>query len=64
MTDREKLVQLILDASGEKDGKKRIDCATAFGLAKKHGLKLADIGAACNEENIKIINCQLGCFQE
>jgi hypothetical protein len=64
MTDREKLIQLVLGACSEKNGKKRINCATAYGLAKKHKLKLADIGAVCNEEKIKIINCQLGCFKE
>lgn len=56
MTDEQK--QNIRDAA--KDNK--MPCAKAFLLAKQLDLSLKEIGDFCNEENIRIKNCQLGCF--
>ena len=56
------LLQLILDASGEKDGRKTLDCAQAFKLAKQHKVSLKDISQVCNDNKIKFVNCQLDCF--
>ena len=39
----------------------RIPCAAAFKLAEKLGITPI-IGELLNELNIKIIQCQLGCF--
>jgi hypothetical protein len=61
---RDELVQIVINAAREENGKKRIECATALGLAKKHSVKAAEIGAVCNDNQIKIVNCQLGCFGE
>jgi hypothetical protein len=62
MEDKKALSQLILQACHEKEGKKRLACASAFALAKKHKLKISEIGAMCDELEIKISQCQLGCF--
>ncbi len=43
-----------------KDNK--LPCAMAFKLSKELDLSLKAIGEFCNEENIRIKNCQLGCF--
>jgi hypothetical protein len=43
-----------------KDGE--LSCPQAFGLAKSKGFDLKEIGQVCNELNIKIVGCQLGCF--
>ena len=43
-----------------KDGK--LACPEAFALAKTKGFDLKDIGQVCNELNIRIVGCQLGCF--
>jgi hypothetical protein len=43
-----------------KDG--CIDCHTAIGIAKKHGVHPKEVGAKIDGLGIKIHNCQLGCF--
>ena len=40
-----------------------IDCSQCFVLAKKSDTALKDVGTFCNKHDIKIKNCQLGCFQ-
>jgi hypothetical protein len=40
----------------------RIPCAAAFQLAEELGLTRSRLGELFNELNIKIIQCQLGCF--
>ena len=60
MTETAKLVKA---AATEKDGKLRINCATAFRLSKEHKIPLKEIGQLCNELKIRISNCQLGCFE-
>jgi len=56
------LMQAIWAAVVERDGKAVLPCAAAFMLAGKLGASLSDIGRICNRENIKIVQCQLGCF--
>jgi hypothetical protein len=43
-----------------KDGK--ITCAQALGLAKELGIPANSVADILTEMDIKIINCQLGCF--
>ncbi len=62
MATREELIQAVLDAAAERDGKKQLECARALGLAKKHGVKPIEIGTICDEQKVKIFDCQLGCF--
>lgn len=57
------LKEIVRDAAVEADGKKRLACAKAFEIAQEQGVSLQQIGACCNEEKIKIMSCQLGCFQ-
>jgi hypothetical protein len=40
----------------------RIPCAAAFQLAQELGLTRSRFGELLNELNIKIVQCQLGCF--
>jgi hypothetical protein len=56
MTDEQK--NKIREAA--KDNK--LPCAKAFQLSKELDLSIKAIGEFCNEENIRIKNCQLGCF--
>jgi hypothetical protein len=60
MTEKEKL---IVDAAAPRGEKKILSCADAFKLSKEHDISLKDIGDACNEFGIKIIDCELGCFK-
>lgn len=39
-----------------------IPCPKAFEISAKYGITKADLSAYCNENNIKIRACQLGCF--
>ena len=59
----EKVKELVMAAIIDDGEKKKLSCKTAFEIAKKHGLHLSDISSVCNKENIKIANCQLGCFK-
>ncbi|MFH1716041.1 MAG: hypothetical protein ABIF19_01710 [Planctomycetota bacterium] len=65
MDTEKQLVDAVLaladDAQGT-DGRKRLACAAAFELAKEFEAQIADIGRICNQNNIKIRKCQLGCF--
>lgn len=60
MTDKEKI---ITDAAVFRDGKKRLTCEEAQKISKEHDIPLNEIGNICNEQGIKIIECQLGCFK-
>jgi hypothetical protein len=42
------------------DGK--LPCALAFKIAKKLKVTPRQVGETANKLNIKIVNCQLGCF--
>ncbi len=58
---------MLLDAIMKKtykDGDKtKLTCASALQLARQLGVKPSEVGAMCNEHNIRISNCQLGCFE-
>jgi hypothetical protein len=55
--------QLLLDAVRAAAGdEKRLACERAFAIADELGLTPARVGRACNELEIKIFGCQLGCF--
>ncbi len=56
--NRDKVIELILTAA--KDN--RLTCEQAHDLASGQNISLRDIGALCDELNIKITSCQLGCF--
>ena len=61
MDKKEELVDAVLrlaDGNG-----KTLKCADAFKLAASHGAELAEIGRICNQNKVKICNCQLGCFK-
>ncbi|NLX49214.1 MAG: hypothetical protein GXY82_04955 [Methanospirillum sp.] len=39
-----------------------IRCPQAFAIAAKYGIPKEDIGTFCNQHDVKIRGCQLGCF--
>ncbi len=43
-----------------QDGK--LPCKNALDYAAQQGLNPAQIGKVCNQNEIRIVNCQLGCF--
>lgn len=63
MSDIKELKDALIAAAGEIDGKKKLGCQMAFDLAEKFGVSKKTLGQACNDNNIKITSCQLGCFK-
>jgi hypothetical protein len=66
MDKNEQLVEAIVgpaDGAEESKRRERLTCAEAFEIAKKFDAALAEVGRICNEKNIKICKCQLGCFK-
>jgi hypothetical protein len=59
MVDRKRLEEVILERS--KDGK--LPCAMCFKIAEDFGISKREIGRILNEINIRISQCQLGCFE-
>ncbi len=56
--EQEKIIEKLKElASGGK-----ISCADARKLAEDLNVEKSEIGKACNEAEIKIYSCELGCF--
>ena len=65
MDTKEQLVEAVLKSAKGKarsDGRGQLTCAEAFELAKKYEAEIIEIGRICNQNNIRICKCQLGCF--
>jgi len=60
--DKEKLVNAVLERAHESDGRKRLNCADAFELAKHFEVEIVEVGRICNQQEMRICKCQLGCF--
>jgi len=56
---RKKLEEAILKKS--KDGK--LPCAVCFKIAEDFGISKKKMGEILNEINIRVTQCQLGCFK-
>ena len=63
MSDIKELKDALIAAAREIDGKKKLSCQMAFDLAEKFSVSKKTLGQTCNDNNIKITNCQLGCFK-
>ena len=57
--DREKIEMAIKEKA--KDGK--LPCAICFKIAEDFGIPKKELTKVLNEINIKISQCQLGCFE-
>jgi len=62
MSKEEDLINTVVERAQETDRGKKLACAQAFELAHELGVKVAEIGRICNQQNIRICKCQLGCF--
>lgn len=63
MGDKFELIDAIRQALAEVGGKKKLPCVEAFRLAEEFDVSKAQVGQICNDNNIKISNCQFGCFK-
>lgn len=63
MSDKnKKLIDAIHDKASYIRGKNRLDCSAAHDISKTYNVSLAEIGQICEDHDIRIKNCQLGCF--
>jgi len=62
MKSQEELTKAIIERSKEVNGRRTLTCVQAFGLAGELGVEPIQIGRICNQENIRLGGCQLGCF--
>ncbi len=60
--DSETLKTQVFDATFKEEETRKLSCPDAFALAAAHNIDLFDIAQLCNQEGIKIVQCQLGCF--
>jgi hypothetical protein len=61
--DTEEIKKIVDEAAIDIDGIKRMSCVNAFKIATEHSIPLKEIGRCCNQNAIKITDCQLGCFK-
>jgi len=54
--------EVLQDAVRKASVGDRLTCEKAHELGKDLDVSLQEIGAVCNELNIRIRACQLGCF--
>ena len=54
-----RLIETLRATAGED---KHLACADAFRIAHDLDVPLAEVGSACNELGIQMMQCQLGCF--
>jgi hypothetical protein len=62
MKTQEELARIVLDRSKEVNGKRILTCAEALSLAAELGVEPRQIGSACDQGNVRLGSCQLGCF--
>ena len=66
MDEKRQLVDAIIKSarkSAQSHDRKRLTCAEAFELAKEFQTEIIEIGRVCNQHDIRICKCQLGCFE-
>ena len=62
MGKTEELIKAVLERAEGIDGKKKLARAEALELAQEFKVEVIEIGRICNQQNIRICKCQLGCF--
>lgn len=63
MSKQEDLINAAIALAQESEPKKNLTCAQAFELAEEFDTAIIEIGRICNQHNIRICECQLGCFK-
>ncbi len=58
----QQILAAVLAATENVEGKKTLPCPEAFRLASELGVDLIAIGKTCDKNQVKIVKCQLGCF--
>lgn len=62
MDDTTSIKDAVSNATVEEDGRVTLSCPAAFRIAETLDVDLSEIGRYCNDNGIRIVKCQLGCF--
>ena len=60
---KEELINEIFKRSFKERDIVKLTCAEALTIAEQFGVDPLEIGSICNDRNIKLCQCQLGCFR-
>ena len=60
---KEELIDTILEKSFKDGEKVRMLCAVALEIAEQFKVEPSEVGSICTDRNIRISECQLGCFR-
>ena len=60
--EKKEITRRIADTTIERNDRKCLACGAAFRLAQECDITVKQIGDICSENDIKIVQCQLGCF--
>ena len=60
---KKEITELILKLSFKEDDKVKLTCESALKVAEEFGIEPSEIGNFCNDQNIRLCQCQLGCFK-
>ena len=61
--NEERISKAVSGATTEVEGRKTLSCSDALCIASELGVEPQAIGRICDENQVKIIKCQLGCFE-
>ena len=59
---QDELTEQVLKQTTQVNDKKKLSCHRAHVLSEDLAVSLQVIGDICQEQGVKIVNCQLGCF--
>ena len=62
MTKNEELLSAVIAAAEDRENKKYLSCISALQLAEQFDVEAPEIRRICDEQKIKLHQCQLGCF--
>jgi len=57
------IIKIVLSMAEVSGGRKSLSCSKALTIAKKLGVTPREVGRVCNDNNIKICKCRIGCFK-
>jgi len=63
MDKAQDLSRAVLEQARRLDGRKMLTCIEALKLARELKTEVIQVGRICNQHNIRICKCQLGCFE-
>ena len=61
--NQERILEAVSGAATQVEGRKTLRCSDALGIASQLDVEPRAIGRICDENQVKIIKCQLGCFE-